>query len=163
MASDDNRYRVSTPSESAAAVDEVLARARYRVDVLSPELDPDLYDRLEVVDALRQVVVVGGRRAHIRILLRDGNAVMRRGHRLARLAQSLTTAIEVRRCADDDAYEETACLIVDRSDSINWADGAGHSGQVCLETPSVARKTESLFLERWERAQPEPELRKLRL
>lgn len=70
MASDDNRYRVSTPRECAAAVDEVLARARYRVDVLSPELDPDLYDRLEVVDALRQVVVVGGRRARIRILLR---------------------------------------------------------------------------------------------
>lgn len=163
MTEQGERYRITTAAEAIAAVDESLSEARRSIDILSPGLDPALYDRLEVVDAVRQLIAGAGRRASVRVLVRDGSEIARRGHRLAGLAQQLTSALEVRRLAEDDAKDDTACVIVDRRRVIRWQPGSGYAGQVDPHAPGVARRTEAEFTERWERAEPEPEFRRLAL
>ncbi len=157
------RYRVETASEAADAVEELISRGVRRLDILSPDLDSALYDRLEVVDAVRQLAVSGGRRARVRILIRDGGELVRRGHRLANLAQQLTSAMDIRRLAEEDADDATAFMVVDGRDAVRWEAGRDYSGMVEPGARGVARRLERDFTERWERAEPDIELRRLSL
>ena len=158
-----SRYRVESVAEAVQAVDELMTAGLRKVDILSPELDPALYDRLEVVDAVRQLAVTGGRRAEVRILVRDGGEISRRGHRLATLAQQLTSAMEIRRLADEHADDDTAFLIVDGRAVIRWDAGSGYAALVEPEGRATARRLQRSFTERWDRGEPDIELRRLNL
>lgn len=158
-----SRYRVESATEAVQAVEELMAAGLRKVDILSPELDPTLYDRLEVVDAIRQIAVTGGRRAEIRILVRDGAEISRRGHRLANLAQQLTSAMEIRRLADEDADDDTTFLIVDGRAVVRWDAGGDYAAVVEPEGRATARRLAHSFTDRWERAEPDIELRRLNL
>ena len=80
-------------ASAQAAIDELVAATQWQLDILSPALDPYLYSRAPVATAVQRIVVDGGRRARIRILLEDGAGLSRSGHRLIRLAQQFTSAI----------------------------------------------------------------------
>ncbi|SEO52083.1 hypothetical protein [Aquisalimonas asiatica] len=156
------RRRITSAGESGDAVTELLAAARGTVDILSPGLDPVLFDHDEVVASLRTLVVNAGRRARVRLLLCDSTAAVRGGHRLMGLARQLTTAMEIRRLADEDAGDEATWVIVDARGVAQWP-GAGYEGVVDPDSRALAMRTARLFSERWERAEPDPETRRLTL
>lgn len=161
MANED--YRVDTLEDATIAIDTLLTSGRYRVDILSLALEPALYDRPPVADALRSIVTSAGRRAQIRILLEDGAEATRGGHRIVALAQQLTTGIDVRRLSSEDAGYATTCLIVDKRAVIRWQPAGAYAAYVAPDSRAAAHRLGREFLDFWERAEPEPELRRLTL
>lgn len=155
------RYRVTTAIEAAEAVTELVSGARRSIDILSPALDPVLYDQATVTAAVRDLVTNAGRRARVRLLIRDGGEVVGVGHGLVRLSQQLTTAIAIRRLAAEDADDEDACVIVDERAVLRWDVGSGYMAWVEPHARGEARRVTRAFLARWERGQPAPELRHL--
>lgn len=157
------RRRISSAQESAEAIIELLASARRRVDILSPALDPVLFDRDDLVALLRALAVGAGRHARVRLLLRDSDMIARNGsHRLVGLAQQLTTAMEVRRLADEDAGIESTTVVVDDRGVAHWS-APGYEGVVDADSRAQAARVGRMFTERWERAEPDPEMRRLTL
>ncbi|WP_290635208.1 hypothetical protein [Aquisalimonas sp.] len=154
--------RITSARESIDAVAELLASACATVDILSPGLDPVLFDRDEVVAAVRALAVHAGRRARVRLLLRDSTTAVRSGHRLVGLARQLTTAVETRRLAEEDARDEATWVIVDARAIAQWP-APGYDGTVASDSRAAAARAGRLFTERWERAEPDPETRRLTL
>jgi len=157
------RHAMVSLAASVDAVDTLLETSRHRVDLLSAGLDPNLYNRVQSADALRRLVVNAGKRARIRILVSDAGNLARQGHRLLELSRQLTSFVEIRQLAEDDAQQNQAILIGDGRHYCHWPDGMAYNGAACLHGRGVARRLERVFNGLWERAAVDPELRRLHL
>lgn len=163
MTVDDELITCTTPSEAEDCILHLLRAARYRVDLQSPMLDPALYDKTDVIDAFRQVVVSGGRRSRIRILITDTNAVIQRGHRLLELARQLSSAMEIRELSPEDSSDDGACLLVDDDAYLRWEPGAGYQGAGRRHARGNTARRRRRFDTCWDRAHTPTDLRRLHM
>lgn len=155
------RFRTETMEDARQAVETLLKEARYRVDILSPHLDPRLFDQAPVTESLRRVIVEGRHRSRIRILVADPESVVQRGHRLLNLARHLTSQMEIRQLSLDDQLDPPTWLIVDQDSYARWDPDAGYDGLVAHHDRGQAARLERAFNELWNRSQPSPDLRRL--
>ncbi len=100
-----------------AALSMVRQTAR-SIEIVSRQLDPQMYDNSDFCDAVSQLVV-GSRRARVRALLQHIDPVVRHGHRLVTLAQRLSSYIEVRIPAPQFHEHNSAFLIADEAGIIH--------------------------------------------
>jgi predicted GNAT family N-acyltransferase len=154
-------FVVASIGDAQSLVDRLLADARYKIWIYSRDLDRLLLDREPVLDAIRRIAT-SGRRAEIRILLQDPLSAVRDGHRLLNLAARLPTAIEIRRVVDQHDLQYAGAFVLNdeggyyqRPLGTRW-DGEGN-------TRSVGPHGQLLdyFREVWQRAEPDPELRRM--
>lgn len=157
------RYRTTSMKEACQAVQDLLKVARYRVDILSPLLDHNLFDQASVYDALRRVVVHGGRRSRIRILVADPDPIVQRGHKLIHLARQVSTFAEIRRLGNADRIDPPTWLTVDCTACAHWEPGGGYEGIVGTDCRADAQRLERAFTELWDRSESDPSLRRLHL
>lgn len=157
------RIHVTEQREAAETVAALLQSARHRIDVLSPRLDPLLYDQPDCLEALRNIVVEARRHARARFLVADVSAVISRGHRMIELSRQLSTYIEIRRLSADDRDDETGLLIVDNESYLHWEPGAGYQGTGRWHSRGTCRRHAQWFQECWDRSEPDPSLRRLHL
>ncbi len=157
------RYHTTSLAEARGAVWSLLQEARHRIDILSPDLDPQVYDQQPVLDSLRRIMVDGGRRARIRILVANGAQLAQRGHRLIELARQLPSYMQIRQLAEEDRAETPAWVCADSEGFARWDSDAGYHGFVATEGRAEALRLERAFDELWERSRIEPALRRLSL
>lgn len=157
------RIHVTDQSTAAEAVTALLRSARHRVDILSPTLDPLLYDTKDCVDALRSLITSAGRHAQVRILVADAGALVGRGHRLLELSRKLSTFMEIRRLSEEDRQEDIAMLLVDGESYLYWGPGNGYMGNGQWHSHGNCRRPAQRFQDAWDRSVADPALRRLHL
>lgn len=149
--------------EALAAIERLLADARHELAILTHDLDPALLDVAPVLDAIRRIAL-SGRRARIRVLVRDPRKAAADGHRLIALAQRLPSAIELRVPQEDrDLDDPSAWLLNDRHGYLARPLAARSEGSGSTCAPGPHRQLLARFDEIWERALPAAELRALAL
>lgn len=143
-----------------AAVQRLAAQARRELLILSGDLDPDYYDSLPFIEAVRRLCLASPQ-LPVRILLGDPRAVALRGHRLIALARQLSSRIAIRRLGEESK---------DRQDAFLIADGRGYCVRRVANTaeaiadmdgPRQARLLRAEFDQLWERGDVDSELRRL--
>lgn len=140
----------------------LVRRARRSVDIFSRHLDPVLYDTSEFVDGLR-ALIVGSRRARVRVLLRDVAPVVAQGHRLVDLAQRLSSFMEIRVPALEHQDTADAWLVVDGCHYLHRRSGERHEATAASDDARHARQLTFRFDEIWARAQPDLNFKRLHL
>lgn len=143
-------------------VETLCGSARQRLDILTPDLEPRLYDREPVLASLRDLATAG-RQASIRILVADGNAALTQSPRLVELARQLTSFFELRRLAAADADFGQAAIIADGRSLLHRPQWTRHEATVEMNAPARARTLLETFDALWARAAPDPETRRLHL
>ena len=163
-APDDPPRLVADSGENACAAGllECLARPRRQLVLLSPLLDPFLFDRPEVADALSQFVR-SARAARVQILIRDSTLIVARGHRLIELARRLDSRIEIRKLPEDAGTRELSFATWDNRGYWMLPDYREHQGLRNFYDPVQAERLSDQFARLWVRSAPDPELRLLRL
>jgi hypothetical protein len=157
---DDEEQLLTSTAELNEAVDAVLGQARKTVRILAPELDTAVLNRRPPLEALGQLA--RSRYTRVRVLLENSGPAVRAGHGLIELAQRFPSTFELRLLADEDRGRRDAWLVVDdtglvyRPDFERLTDAHAHRHDVRL-APKLARD----FDEWWERAEPDPNLRRL--
>lgn len=159
MSATENPNLIADLGALQSATRELLAQARLSVEILSPDLEQRLYDDAEILSSLR-ALVVGQRRARIRVLARELDAAVRGDHRLIALARRLSSYIEIRRLSEEDLLLNEAFLIVDREAFIRRPAGDRPEGELHTHAPLLARELSKRFDELWERAILDPNLRR---
>ena len=151
---------VDSRDAAIAATLGVVTGARRRLDIYTRELDPGLFDRADVVDAVRRLATRG--QCTIRVLLQDAATPQRSLAPLIALGQRLPSAIAFRAVEEQVDRPYPSAFVVN--------DGGGHyfrplgnrwEGETRLDGPGRARHLRGVFEPFWERARVCSEYRAL--
>lgn len=154
------RIETSTREECAAVVDELAAAARHKLWIYTRDLDRLLYDREPFLEAVRRIAL-SGRGAEVRILIQDASDAVRDSHRLLHLAARLPTYILVRTPIDEDRQYPSAFLLNDLGGFLLRPIGSRYEGEGHSASPGLQAGLLNYFNQVWERAEPDPELRRV--
>lgn len=99
------------PFAQLAVAQARLARRELRI--LSPKLDPRVFEQEDLLSGMR-ALLRRGRRSRVQILVQDARALTQRGHRLLNLARRLPSGIEIRRLAEHPDWNGDTQILRDR-------------------------------------------------
>ncbi len=152
---------VDTAEQAAEALLRMLPLARSLIRIYTRDLDPLLFGRPDVLEALRQFAT-GRRGAQVRVLVQDpGNAQLRH-HPLLVLAQRLASAFHFRTPVEpQDEHYPAAFVATDRGGFLFRTLGSRYEGEASACAPARARQLAALFDPVWERSRVCSEFRAL--
>lgn len=158
--------RLREALDGSAAVAECvpiwIPRALRRVCILSTRLDPEIYDSDPVRDAVLEFAI-SHPQAEVLMLVREPQALARSGHRLLRLAQRLSSHVQLRALPPACATPEDEFLVTDTSALLCWQHARPLRGYGVRHAPADARRLIDAFQELWNLSEEAPELRRLAL
>lgn len=162
LGASDRLFETARAEELGRVLLELAQQARRTLDLVSRHLDPPLYDREDFVDAVKQLVL-GSSRARVRLLVLDPAPVVTHGHRLVPLAQRLSSYVELRVPAPEHREFNEAWLVADKDGYAHRRFSDRYEASCNFHDPRLATHLTNRFDELWQRAQPDPNLRRLHL
>lgn len=169
--SDFNRFVLKKDSQTVAidtseacrlAALSMARQAARSIDIVSRQLDAQMYDNQDFCDAVSQLVT-GSRRARVRALLRHTDAVIKGGHRLVTLSQRLSSFIELRVPAREYDDYNAAFLIVDGIGVVYRSFSDKFDGTVSFNDARKGQELTRQFEDMWQTATPDINLRRSHL
>lgn len=155
-------FALATREDNRVAAAILAVQARRQIELLSPDLEPALYDQAPFVEALTQLSR-SSPRARIRILAKDFERTVKEGHRLVELSRRLSSYIEIRKVHSDyQDYNETF-LLVDDYGLLHRRHSPRFEGEFSCKAPLEVRRLRAYFDEVWGRSEPDADLRRLHL
>jgi len=158
----DEKVPLESSEDHRRATQRMTEQARRFLAIISPDLDPAVYDTQEFVDAVKRLVLLN-RFTHVRVLVFDPLAIVKRGHRMFELMLHLTSFIEFRVPGFEyDSFNETL-FIADEAGYIIRRSAERYEGSLNFNDPRSARILMKQFDEMWRKAKPDPNLKRVSL
>ncbi len=145
-----------------AALEQCLPAARRRLALLSPTLDPILFDQRSVYDALSEFAR-SSTGAYARILIYSSKLMVARGHVLLELVRRLDDKIQIRKVPSEYARDERSFAVWDQRGYWLLPNADDYQGLATGNDPVMAARLLERFDYLWEKARPDPDLRTLKL
>jgi len=136
-------------AELRSATVDIVARARRTLAILTPNLEPEIYEHVQFLDAVKRFVLAKTF-ARIRVLISQPERTMKSGNQFVQMGQRLNTYIEFRSVAADRRPLQQAYCIADADAIIYRADYVSGEGVVDTYAPEIARLYLSRFDEIWQ-------------
>ncbi len=136
---------------------------RRRLLIYTHRLNPEIYSQSCFLEAVRQLVILHAS-TRIRILVADTTELARGGHHLLRLAQDMTSSVEVRRRAPEFDGDMRSFMLADENGYIQrnlWYDL--NNARANYYDPPRVRSLAEEFMLAWEQSEADPALRRLSL
>ena len=141
---------------------EMALNCRRTLDIASRHLDPAIYDQAPFVEAVKQIAL-NNRLARIRFLITDAAPVVSRRHRLIDLSSRLSSFISIRKPGRNHRNFNEAMLLADNTAYIHRRFADRYEGTACHDDKRRASDLTGQFEEIWERAEIDPNFRRLHL
>ena len=154
--------QLETRADNIQVANHMANQCQRSLFIISRKLDPAVFDTTEFADAVKYLAL-RHRRALIRIIVFEPDAIVKRGHRLLELSGRLSSFIEFRKAHYTfDSYNE--CLILaDATGYIHRKNGELYEGTLNFKDRRTSRHLLNKFTDMWEMATPDPEFRKMML
>ncbi len=163
VANDPNLLTSSDRETAREAILAVLGTARREVCIFSRDLDPDLLDHSDVLEAIKQVAI-GGPHARIRVLVLESERARVETHRLLALAQRLTSVFSFRTPIEEiDRHYAGSYLVSDRAAWFERPLASRFEGEGSTYAPGRAAQLQASFNAIWERSEDWAEMRHLQI
>lgn len=149
-------------SDSVEGLLGLLDTPSRSVRIYSQELDHSLFDRTDVADAL-SAFVRHGPPAHLKILIHSSSSIVSRGHQLLELARRLDSKIEIRKVPGELATDRASFVLADDRGYFLLPDHREYQSMANAFDPVQTERLAERFDYLWDRSEPDPDLRVLRL
>lgn len=150
--------------DSRRALLELLEGMRRTLYCYTPLVRPELYDDAEVVDAIRNRIVTQPK-IRLQLLLPPAHEWRSACPRLIRLSERLTTALTLRTPNREETQDRPelgqAFMIADERVLLHFNDPRRLRGLYAPKPIDRTKEALELFREVWNKAQPDPQLRRL--
>ncbi|MCC7257413.1 MAG: hypothetical protein IT486_03485 [Gammaproteobacteria bacterium] len=156
------RWILSSREETRTAAVAIAACAKRSLAILTPDMEPGIYDHEEFLDVAKRLVL-SKRYARIRVLVSDPARAIRNGNRFVGMARRLNTYIELRNAHPDYQGHREALLIADDEALLYRVDSARWEGIADSYDPLVTRRYLELFDSIWNVSEPGQEFREVRV
>lgn len=156
-------WLTTTRDEARAAILAVIGGARRELAVMSRDLDAELFEHADVLEALRQLAV-GTPNARIRFLVLEPARASGSAHRLIALGQRLSSMFAFRAPVEEiDRQYPGAFIANDRGGWYERALATRHDGEGASHARARTAQLLARFDEVWERSEPAAEMRRLEI
>ncbi len=139
-----------------------LRQARRELRLLSPTLDPRVFDGEAVLAALRRFIRES-RRSQARVIVQESRPLVQSGHGLLQLARRLPSRIELRVLREHGDWNGDSQVIRDRDSLLALPGGESSPALYAPEDRPRAERAVERFDELWRAATVDPEFRALAL
>lgn len=153
---------ISSSEECRLAALSMARQAARSIDIVSRQLDAQMYDNADFCDAVAKLIT-GSHRARVRALLRHTDPVVKHGHRLLALAQRLSSYIELRIPSHEFDEYNSAFLIVDQTGVVYRTLSDTFEGTVSFNDPRKAMELGRQFEAMWQTSRSDVNLRRAHL
>lgn len=134
----------------------VLQQARRRVNLLSQDLDPQVLAESRFIDGL-SALARSSRYVQIQVLLRDTRLAKEISHPLVKLAQRLSTKIEIRKVTQEPENNAREFLCCDDQWLVYKNDFQAYRGFANYAAWQEVKRLRDDFTYLWEYGEPEPD------
>lgn len=155
--------RVDSTGLAAHAIGVMAAQARRELSILTPDLEPALYDQQPFLQAVRRLAVERAGHLPVRVLLIDAESAIRRGLRLVELARRLSSSVQIAVAPEELAEQCDAFLVADDAGYCLRRPADSGSALIDFANPSKVRLLRRDFKAVWDQAGAAMELRRLHL
>jgi hypothetical protein len=135
--------------ELRAAVVEVTSLANRGLAILTPDLEPDIYDHDDFLETLKRFVLAKPF-ARIRVLITQPERAMKSGNQFVQMGRRLNSYIEFRSLRDDQRPHDEAFCIADNRAIVYRARSDSGEGMVDTHAPAVASEYLKVFDALWQ-------------
>lgn len=149
---------IKTRRENIDATLALATQCQRTIAIASRDLDPFVYDRSDLFDALK-ILMLSNHRASIRILVFEPELIIRRGHRLIDLARRMSSYMEMRKSAAEYRFFNEAWFIADETAYICRESALRYEGRINFNDRREAQVLLEAFNNMWNAANPDPNLR----
>lgn len=156
------RWILSSRDETRDAAVAIAAGAKRSLAILTPDLEPGIYDHEDFLDVAKRLVL-SKRYARIRVIITDPARAMRNGNRFVGVARRLNTYIDLRNAHKDYQAHREALLIADDNALLYRIDAARWEGIADSYDPVVTRRYLDFFDTIWNISEQGPEFREVRV
>jgi len=156
----DDTIDIDTREENRIAVVKMAQQCQRTIEIISRQLDPDLFDNSEFLDAVK-AMVLKHRRASVRILVFEPKTIVSRRHRLIDLIRTLPTYMEIRVPSREYQDFSEMVFVADTTGYLHRLYSDRFEGNVNFNDQRVARYLVKEFNEMWSRATQDSNLRQL--
>lgn len=152
----------TTRNDLQVAATDLIARARREILICSPVLDPALYNRAALAEALGHFVA---RRANnrIRVVVEDTEHMLLTGVRLVDLARRFSDMILIRRLGEPHHGLAEMFVVADGESCLHQLDTAAMDATLDFHTPHLAIPLARRFETIWTASEPVAGLHPFRL
>jgi hypothetical protein len=158
----EEEIHLDSAEENRSAVISLIKQARFSIDIFTQDLDAELYDNEEVEQA---IFYLAKRHPNtkVRILAQDSRKAISNGHRLIRLAQSLTSSVFIHSVSLEFRDERRAFLVVDQMGMLYRvsASNRNYNASVNFMSPQRAGELTDFFNKAWEHSTPDIQIRRI--
>ena len=143
-----------------AAVHKLANSAILSLNVLSRNLDHQIYDRSDIIEAFSKLAR-RNRNSSIRILIYDCTKVIKYGHRLANLADRAPSKITIRKLPAEFTLCNESMIVADGKGYLHNPQSDRYEGNVSFNDTSRCGELNKLFTDLWNQSEIEPDLRRV--
>lgn len=140
----------------------LVRQGNLAVVIYTQDLDPNVLNDEDFAKNLLRMIK-NYKQMQIKILVRDSTKAVKGSHVLLRLAQKLSSHIEVRGIPDIFSVEKGSFMVVDRVGFYYRPNAREFNGSVNFNSPGRAVKLVDFFSDVWEKSTPDPHFRKFHI
>jgi hypothetical protein len=143
------RHILTTFEEVRAGVLDIAARAQRSITIVTPDLEPGIYDNEEFLEIVKRLVLAK-RYARIRVLVTDPSRAVRNGNHFVALGRRLSTFMDFRNLREDYRKDvHSAYIIADDKAILYRVNGRGYNGIMGTGEGAVAKQQLKDFEQPW--------------
>ncbi len=156
--------KINTVEENKNAAIALAKQARHSIDIFSQDMDTEIYNNNEFEQSIFDLA-----KRHpntkIRILTKDSAMAVRNGHRLIKLAQSITSSVFINNPSAEYKDKKCAFLVVDKLGMLYrvTANNRNYKASINFMSPQRASKLTDFFNEVWEHSAPDIQTRRIHM
>jgi hypothetical protein len=144
------RRIVTTFEEVRDAAVEVAACATRSITIVTPDLEPGIYDTDEFLEVVKRLVLAKPY-ARVRMLVTDPQRSVRNGNKLVALGRRLNAFIDFRNLHEKYRKEvHDAFIIADDRAVLYRVNGRAYDGIMGTQVPGIAQQHLQAFEQPWE-------------
>ena len=149
---------LETRDMKIAAIHKLASSAVNYLKIISRSLDYQVYDRLEIVDAISEFAR-RNRHSSVEILIYDCTDIIKNGHRLIHLAERVSSKINIRKLPGHLPPFNESMVIADNKGYLHNQQSDRYEGIVSFNDPTRCIELNKIFTELWNQGEVEPYLR----
>ena len=148
--------------DACSAACKLAEQAKQRLLLHSDNLDAALFDQQPFLDAVTRLAL-NHRDAMVLILIHDARRAVQENNRMIELARRLSSHIQLRRPAVQHRHCHETFLLADNNGYLQCALPGRYEGTASFNDPGKTSDLKRYFMEVWDHAEVDPELRRLHL